>query len=514
MCVFGADGNDARVEGRVINSLNGEPVRKAIVELTAADGPIHLVADSDGSGRFEFSGLPAGRYQLSGRRTGFLPQRAKQQFTLAAGGRMTARDLRLRPHSVVAGRVLDEDGEPSPDAAVSVFRQNARHGRKEWTVAGRTKTDDSGAYRLAGLTPGKYLIQAWNQRPSVQNRYRPANEDQRPERFYIPVYFPNAATQREASPVDVGVGAEVSGLDIHLFQVARPALVHVRGRVAGVPSNAQDEVGVSLRSTDETPFGGNSTVAPAPGFPFDLTAAPGRYELHVYLRSGDRGVQGSTNLTVAGDTDGVVVTMSPAPVVTGRVVVAGERGTDRVKGVRVDLEDPARGESVGAEADAAGRLTFSRALYPGRHAVYRVRSMPEGCFLQAVKFGGMVVDAEDFLVSASGELEFVLSPTAGTVAGSVANDQDRPAAAARVTLIPEDGRPGPDPVTADEAGRFRIAGLRPGRYRVFAWAEMEDDLWQDADFRAKYEKQSTALTVRTGDAQNTTLRVIPLEQLP
>jgi len=82
---------------------------------------------------------------------------------------------------VVAGRVLDGDGQPIPRTLVEVWQANAagryRHPGDNWpapidpnfTGAGRTVTDDDGGYRFVTVRPGAY---PWK---NHHNAWRPAH---------------------------------------------------------------------------------------------------------------------------------------------------------------------------------------------------------------------------------------------------------------------------------------------------------------------------------------------------
>jgi protocatechuate 3,4-dioxygenase beta subunit len=88
------------------------------------------------------------------------------------------------PHGeriVVAGRVLEEDGRPVPNALVEVWQANAagryRHDSDRhpapldpnFSGAGRTLTDADGRYRFVTIKPGAY---PWKNHP---NAWRPAH---------------------------------------------------------------------------------------------------------------------------------------------------------------------------------------------------------------------------------------------------------------------------------------------------------------------------------------------------
>ncbi len=78
---------------------------------------------------------------------------------------------------VVAGRVLDADGRPIPDALIEIWQANAsgryHHERDNWPApldpnfsgGGRTVTDEEGHYRFLTIKPGAYPwanhVNAW-----------------------------------------------------------------------------------------------------------------------------------------------------------------------------------------------------------------------------------------------------------------------------------------------------------------------------------------------------------------
>ena len=121
--------DECTVAGMVVKLADSEPLRKARVYLRSADDrtrSISVVTDS--GGRFQFKGIDPGRYNLSVNRVGFVPQGYGQKKPDDPGALLTLRpgqevkDLlfRLIPSAVIAGKILDEDGEPLPEIIVSM----------------------------------------------------------------------------------------------------------------------------------------------------------------------------------------------------------------------------------------------------------------------------------------------------------------------------------------------------------------------------------------------------------
>ncbi len=513
--ILAAQSNPAAgtLEGHVYNSLTGAPLRKASVILTMSTASARLVADTDADGKFQFTGLPPGTYRLSASRGGFLDRPARRPIPLAANEHLTTAEIRLPPQSAISGRVFDEDGETVDRVRILVFKQRYLYGRKLWDNVNNSigETNDAGEYRVPNLTPGHYLVEAYYTRRQVDNQYGTP-----PKAFYVPVYYPNALNQEQATPVDVAVGTEARGMDIHLVKLARPPSVRLRGTITGLPTDSPAQVSVSLIPAEGGNFGGN-TLARAPDFAFDLSPAPGQYTIFANVYSGSPEAYGSTVVTLTGDLSGVAVAMNPAPEVTGRVSLAESDAKANLQGVRVDLmriSSPSTSNNVilQVRSDAAGRFVLPKQS-PGHFAIVNVSSLPDGCFVREVKFGGKELSKDEFEITTSSNLEIILSNTAGKIGGTVLDGDGKPVPGSSVTLISADGKSRPAKESVDDDGSFHFTGVRPGKYRLFAWEEVDDDLWQDPEFRKSYEGRATEITIGPGETQNVQPRVIPADAL-
>ncbi|MFN3325694.1 MAG: carboxypeptidase-like regulatory domain-containing protein, partial [Bryobacteraceae bacterium] len=120
--------------------------------------------------------------------------------------------LRLVPQGVIAGRIMDEDGEPVSTGYIHLIATARAKEKLYNTVVNSVPVNDLGEYRLAGLGPGEYYLRFQPRESAV------ALGDQRRsgERIdtLVPTYCPRAATLREARPIRVGFGEMISGVDI------------------------------------------------------------------------------------------------------------------------------------------------------------------------------------------------------------------------------------------------------------------------------------------------------------
>jgi hypothetical protein len=398
------------IEGTVLDSLTGAPVRKAIVNLIGSQNQ-WLGDETDAKGRFHFTALPAGSYRLTGGHAGFLSHGARRPIVLGQDGHVTDAEIRLPRQGVIAGRVLDEDGDPVGGATVSLFKQTYRNGRQQWDRLNGGITNDTGEYRVADLVPGRYLVEAMNTRMVADNRY-----GEKPAMIYTPAYYPNAGSQQAASPMEVGVGADLRGIDI---QISKSPVFHVRGKVTGVRPDSGIILTVRLIPAHGVATLGGGADAGPPDYLFDATVVPGQYTV-VASPNFDPGAYAVGSVSVSGNVAGVSLTLSPAPEVTGRISVVESGAQVILKGVRVELGITFPGLGPGfradVQSDAAGKFIFVKPIPPGPYNMV-VSYIPEGCFVQKVKLGGREVDVRDFEIMTSTPVEIVLSNTAGKIAG-------------------------------------------------------------------------------------------------
>lgn len=493
------------IAGHVFDSVTGAPVRKATVRLMAGQNRTSLTAGTDAEGKFEFSALTPGTYVLLASHTGLLDLLSRRTtVSLGPDGHIADATIRLPPRSFITGRVVDEDGDPVDRAQVLLFKQAYRDGRKRWDNRGGSTTSDTGEYRFSNLTPGRYILRAVDQRPPVDNRYGST-----PTMSYGPGYYPNALSQQLALPVDVGPGAELRDIDIHLSKVARPAAFHVRGKIIGPPRVPQIVVSLGLHTMDGEFVA--RTMANPPDYRFDLSAPPGQYTISANDDASDPQVYGAEPLTVAGDMADVMLALAPAPEMTGRILLAESGNHVGLQSLRVQLLDTFY-HAHEARCDAAGRFVFGAPFIPGHYTI-NVLSVPGGFFVRDIRLGEQEIFPDGFEISASGQLEIVLSSTVGTIAGSVEDADGKPFPYSSVTLIPLAGRSQPSRMDVDSDGNFRFTGLRPGSYKLFAWEEVDNDLWQEPEFRKTYEDRSAEVTVGPRQTQTAKLRVIRADEM-
>jgi hypothetical protein len=107
-----------------------------------------------------------------------------------------------------------------------------------------------------------------------------------------------------------------------------------------------------------------------------------------------------------------------------------------------------------------------------------VVNLPEGLYVSSIRAGNVDVLEHGIdlsAVEAAPPLEVRVSSKGAALEGLVRND-DKPAPAAIVVLLPHPLKEQSPPMlrkmaTADQSGRFKMSGIAPGEYRVYALQE-------------------------------------------
>ena len=151
-----------RIRGRIVAARPAAPVRRAQVRISGPDIG-SKAALTDAEGRYEFRDLPAGRFNLSVTKSGFVTMQYGQNrpfepgrpIELADAQVLEKADVTLPRGSVLSGpRRSTSSASRSPTPTSSAMRMQFLNGRRRLVNAGRNaQTNDLGQFRLYGLPP-------------------------------------------------------------------------------------------------------------------------------------------------------------------------------------------------------------------------------------------------------------------------------------------------------------------------------------------------------------------------
>ena len=147
------DKEKAAIEGTVVSATTGSPLRKAQVTVTLEDARNGIATTTDDKGKFALDNLEPGVYYVEAERFGYLKSDHAAPLEISAGQRVKDFVVKLTPQGIIAGRVVDEDGDPVPDMEASIERF-ADMGRKHPLESEGSIVDGEGAFKFTGLQTG------------------------------------------------------------------------------------------------------------------------------------------------------------------------------------------------------------------------------------------------------------------------------------------------------------------------------------------------------------------------
>ncbi|MEO8658631.1 MAG: carboxypeptidase-like regulatory domain-containing protein, partial [Bryobacteraceae bacterium] len=475
--------------------------RKAEITLT---GRGTFVARSDPEGKFKLDDIPPGHYFLRCERQGFLSSATKRMkgaggsIELAPAQEVKGLIFKLMPQAVLTGRILDDDGDPAPNGTLRAMRRSFGGPAGEWYSGGQTQVNDIGEFRIAGLTPGKWILEA---APGSLNR-SPQTTSSVPGSALATTYYPNARDASQSVPLTLVAGQEMSGLEIRLV---RTKAVRISGKILTPEGSPATEAQMSLAS--RTGHAGGSRLAASAdkkSGEFVLrNVAPGSYMVWAFMGPESDQLSVDQPLEVGNENLEDVTLRLSAPVkVTGRIV-ADDDSKPELSHVSLNFEGKAEtssSESASPKSDGS----FSVRLQPG---VYRVNAnfLPGDYWLKSAP--------EIEISPGAAEVRLVIAPHAARVIGTAKLDDGKPASGATVAVLPKEESIDLSRLEnrgADQNGHFEVK-LAPGEYRVFAWESLERGAITDPDlFKQSLEK---SVTVKVGLGERKTIDV-PAQPFP
>lgn len=497
----------------IVVDTKGEPVRKADIILTPIrpDRPGEFQQSlgnfTGEDGTFEFYGVPTGSYRLAARKAGFLDGLYGATNEASSGVALLVREgqalpgvrLELTPHAVVSGRVAASDGGAPGNTAVRLLRVGYEDGRPTLLYVSSTRTTRAGDFRLAGVAAGRYYLRAEVNQPA------PSGPGVDPE---APTYFPGAVRFEDAEPIDVGTGQTVEGL---FLPMRRSAAYSVSGVVRG-PDTAG--VNVSLRG-DSTVLGASLSGGSArtkPDGSFEISPVlPGTYRLIAAKNDPEAPLAGQLSLAVNSDINNADVELRPPFQVSGTVV--SDDGLPLSQQVFVSLLRPSGLAAYGAQRPSQGEFAFGAVLADTYQL--QVRGIPTGVYIRAATLGGSNALAGPVPLTESTTFRVELGLATGQIVGFTENVEGEPTEAV-LTLIPDP----PQPLRSERYlvtdalgnGAFRFLGVPPGKYLLYAWENLDRDVFFDAEFTARYREAAASIEITDGEIVQSSVVRIPAEQ--
>ncbi|NUQ81059.1 MAG: carboxypeptidase regulatory-like domain-containing protein [Bacteroidetes bacterium] len=247
------------LSGRVTNQANGDPIAWAVVfafDYSDPAGYKYGWASTDQNGLYEISYLVPGNYTVSVWANGFLytyypgvtdPNDAVTVPVLA-NTTVNDLDIAMKEGAKIKGTIKDQLGKPIPYAYVEGYmkREGDPTDSSGVNFYSATMADENGQYVLSGIDAGDWIVYA-------SAYWWPY--------YYYSMFYNQALTMEEATPVPVAENQVVSGIDF-TFTVNFPT-ASVSGRLLNKNGDPISSTMVILQPNTIT-FGEDSTISARP----------------------------------------------------------------------------------------------------------------------------------------------------------------------------------------------------------------------------------------------------------
>lgn len=242
----------ASISGTI--TVNGQPVRGAIITIHSHRGNTAPSAKTDPAGSYRIATVKAGQYWVTVVAPPFAHKLEERidgnTLTISDGENIENLNFELIRGGVITGIITGSDARPSIETSVELTKINSKGNELpfrnfNWDMM---RTDDRGVYRIYGLPKGQYLVSV-GIKPE-NNHYRMTDEN----RYYSKVYYGDTDDKSKAKVIEVDEGSESTNIDITLKELKKLYALHGRiiDKETGKPiSGIWLSIGNLIKSKDD-----------------------------------------------------------------------------------------------------------------------------------------------------------------------------------------------------------------------------------------------------------------------
>ena len=497
-----------RIAGTVVSSKGGSALARARVQIMdASDRQRIRSLVTSNEGRFEFHVI-AGKFALQGSKRGYIPAGYNQheQFSTAivtgAGFDTEHLVLRLPPVAVLAGKVLDETGEPVRAASVQIYSENRDTGISRIVPVSNVTTDDQGAYEATPLHAGTYFVSVhatpWYAVRPLAGRDAVA-VDRSLDVAYPITYYGDTTEADDATPIPVRGGDHLE-VDVHLTPTPALHLIFHTDKNAQAVQPPLLQV-PAFDGVEQIQAQGAQMISPGV---YEVNGiATGKYLVRMPDSSGGFKEPAEMDLSNSQELDST----SARSVSNIKAAVHVRGAANLPEDLHVALRNN-KGRFVAWESvSPKGEVEFRDAT-PGKYEVLA------GASSKAYSVVGIASDAGEtrghsLTVPAEATLMVSISLVEGKVnVEGFAKRGGKPASGAMIVLVPKDAEDNHELFRRDQSdldGSFTLHSVVPGYYTLIAIDDGWDLDWAEPTVLAPYLKRGQPIKVE--DRVRTVLHV-------
>jgi hypothetical protein len=470
---------------------------KPLSSLTPKKQVAASTTSSTGTFSFEFD--KSGTYRVTVQKEGYLLPGSfmdgynhSAEFALDATTPTKELTFHFARPAEVSGTVIDLETElPVEGVPINIGQFGHSAGQRFLTPASPSAiTGPQGRFTLSGLVPSAHVLMVGprlrspydlRSRPElkklgIEDRFLPEFTDKDREAIdmdYETTYWPGGSSLANAAPFTL---PSASKIDLGILGVRKVAKYRVVVSLAGSSCEGIDKANVSVKSTAfATPILGS---IPCGGSALFRGFSPGEYEFEVVAtnKPGKPDLTATAKVQVDHGPSQIAIPLLPGAKIAGSVVPADGAKFNSYDGIRLLLQPTAYGAIRHGliPIDSAGKFSFENVAM--REYRLRASGVPETHYLQQVLYNGIPIADQRITLNTAApahSLELIFDDKPAAITGTV-TASSKPLASAHIVVVPWPAPPGVElfisqrTATANEKGRFSIAGLAPGDYRILA----------------------------------------------
>lgn len=499
-----ADAPLQTIQGKVVNSLTGDPIRRALVSFYTDTQRAVL---TDDEGRFVFERVRPWPMSLQVRKPGFFA--AHNGRTIVDPSKLIGPlELRLTPAAVIYGQITGADDEPLQYVPVQLFRSTVSNGRRRWQSTGMRSTDEDGRFRIPDLQPGSYKIGAG---PLLNRNLNPADAG------YSRIFYSNALDRSSATTIDL---APAQQQEINLSM--RPVRVY---KVTGTVLGAQKNMSIGIQFHD----GSDELIA---GIMARFDAATGAFEAR--LPAGGYAVGATSHddqghmlfarvpIQVEKDMSGIVLSLQPTITIPVNVRTEFVRSTRMGPETATPLSASVQLNSI---TGAHGSVSSTPDKAPGSASIvianaepgsYDVRVSAQGAwqsymYIASASCGSTNVLSDPLTVPTNGQIdpiEIVVRDDGATLEGLVRDAKDSGA----VLIVSDADRKRTSIGRYGTNGHLFAPALAPGAYTLYAFDRLDDIEFSNPEILRQFESRAGHVSLSANQTSRVTLDLIETDK--